>query len=399
MKRRTNMKQCILIIACIFNIITAHALTVNEVLESVKQNNFALKASEQTKNSAISSIKSTNNLSNPKVGFEYHEGANVDGNKYGISVTQKFEWPGLYKNRSDVNKALINVENTKQLSEYLNVLLDAKQLCIQIINLNRKLKVQETVVANITKLYSEYEKGFNHGEISILDINKLKIELLNTKRAYDELVSQRAGLFEKLTSLNGNKEIENLSSLYDYPTQSLESLDYYLAEVIKYDPSYLTLVANLDASNKNLSSAKMGWLPDLALSYKYSNEMGSKFNGFAVGVSVPIFANRNKVSASKSELIAAELTQKDVLAELESAIKTDYSHIVTAKSQIHSYNNVLESGNNEKMLQKALEGGQISLLDYLLELRYFLEAQQTLLDLEFEYNTLMTDLNKYQLLN
>jgi outer membrane protein TolC len=60
---------------------------------------------------------------------------------------------------------------------------------------------------------------------------------------------------------------------------------------------------------------------------------------------------------------------------------------------------VLESGNNEKMLQKALEGGQISLLDYLLELRYFLEAQQTLLDLEFEYNTLMTDLNKYQLLN
>ena len=51
------------------------------------------------------------------------------------------------------------------------------------------------------------------------------------------------------------------------------------------------------------------------------------------------------------------------------------------------------------MLQKALEGGQISLLDYLLELRYFLEAQQTLLDLEFEYNTLMTDLNKYQLLN
>ena len=399
MKRRTNMKQCILIIACIFNIITAHALTVNEVLESVKQNNFALKASEQTKNSAISSIKSTNNLSNPEVGFEYHEGANVYGNKYGISVTQKFEWPGLYKNRSDVNKALINVENTKQLSEYLNVLLDAKQLCIQIINLNRKLKVQETVVANITKLYSEYEKGFNHGEISILDINKLKIELLNTKRAYDELVSQRAGLFEKLTSLNGNKEIENLSSLYDYPTQSLESLDYYLAEVIKYDPSYLTLVANLDASNKNLSSAKMGWLPDLALSYKYSNEMGSKFNGFAVGVSVPIFANRNKVSASKSELIAAELTQKDVLAELESAIKTDYSHIVTAKSQIHSYNNVLESGNNEKMLQKALEGGQISLLDYLLELRYFLEAQQTLLDLEFEYNTLMTDLNKYQLLN
>lgn len=105
------------------------------------------------------------------------------------------------------------------------------------------------------------------------------------------------------------------------------------------------------------------------------------------------------MSASKSELIAAELTQKDVLAELESAIKTDYSHIVTAKSQIHSYNNVLESGNNEKMLQKALEGGQISLLDYLLELRYFLEAQQTLLDLEFEYNTLLTDLNKYQLLN
>ena len=50
------------------------------------------------------------------------------------------------------------------------------------------------------------------------------------------------------------------------------------------------------------------------------------------------------------------------------------------------------------MLEKALSGGQISLLNYLLELRYFLEAQQTLLDLEFEYNSILAKLNKYSLL-
>ena len=83
---------------------------------------------------------------------------------------------------------------------------------------------------------------------------------------------------------------------------------------------------------------------------------------------------------------------------MNSAIKNDYAQAVYLRSQIYSYNSVLTDSSNIEMLEKALSGGQISLLNYLLELRYFLEAQQTLLDLEFEYNSILAKLNKYSLL-
>ena len=393
------MKRYILTITIALCAICVKALTVDDIINNIKSNNIILKAIEESKNRAINNIKSTNNLSNPEVGFEYHKGSNISGNKYGFSVTQKIEWPGIYISRTKVNQSRIAVENAKQINEYLNILLDAKQLCIQLVNLNRKINIQQEVVTNISQLYTVYDKGFKHGEISIVDINKLKIEMLNVQRAFDELKAQRVAIKEQIIQLNGDIEIDQLTTLMDYPTQSLETLECYLSEVVKFDPTYIEQMADVEAMKKNLSVSKMGWLPDFSLSYMYTNELGTKFNGFAVGASVPIFANRNKVGASKSELIAKELSQKDILIKLESTIKAEYSHVVIAKSQMYSYSNILESGNNEKILMKALEGGQMSLLDYLLELRYFLEARPTLLDLELEYNSLLTSLNKYQLLN
>lgn len=393
------MKRYILTIAIALCTIYVKALTVDDIINNIKSNNITLKAIEESKNSAINNIKSTNNLSNPEVGFEYHNGSNISGNKYGFSVTQKIEWPGIYISRKKVNQSRITIENVKQINEYLNILLEAKQLSIQLVNLNKKISVQRDVVTNISQLYAEYDKGFKHGEISILDINKLKLELLNVQRILDELKAQRDAIKEQIVWLNGNIEIDQLTTLTNYPIQSLETLEFYLSEVVKFDPTYVEQTANVETMKKNLSVTKMGWLPDFSLSYKFTNELGTKFNGFAVGASVPIFANQNKVSASKSELIATELSQKDLLIKLETTIKTEYSHVVIAKSQMYSYSNILESGNNEKILKKALEGGQISLLNYLLELRYFLEARQTLLDIELEYNSLLTSLNKYQLLN
>lgn len=101
---------------------------------------------------------------------------------------------------------------------------------------------------------------------------------------------------------------------------------------------------------------------------------------------------------AKSEQISAEYGRQDTEIEMNSAIKNDYAQAVYLRSQIYSYNSVLTDSSNIEMLEKALSGGQISLLNYLLELRYFLEAQQTLLDLEFEYNSILTKLNKYSLL-
>lgn len=391
-------KKIYISIVFLLSIVNVYAITVDEILNTIANNNLSLQASNEECKSMIYNIKSYNNLSDPEVGFEYHSGSNIEGNKYGISVTQNIDWPGLYISRAKANKFRMSAAEAKLISDRLNILHEAKQLCMQIINLNRKVENQTLVYNNISQLYEEYEKGFQYGEISILDINKLKVELLNTKRELDQLIAQRNADIEKLYGLNGKTVIDGVSLLTVYPNQSLESKETYLGQVVTLDPEVQCIEYNKEATRKDVSSAKMGWLPNLSVGYRYTNELGSKFNGVAVGVSVPIFSNRNKVNATKSELLTSEYNQQSIIALKESQIKAYFEHIVTLQSQINSYKKVLDDNNNQLMLKKALDGGQITLLNYLLELRYFLEAKQTLLDLEYEYNSTLTSLNKYSLL-
>lgn len=394
------MKSKLLItfaIASIFSI-TANAITVESVLDSIESNNIHIKARIAEIKGKTSEIKSSNNLGDTEFGFEYQKGDNVEGNKYGFSVTQGFEWPGMYITRAKANKSKIKAAEYEFSSQKLDIMLNAKLVCLNIINANRKIKAQTDIYNNISQLYNEYEKGFKHGEISILDINKLKIELLNVKQALDKSITERNVLIEELTAINGDIAIAGVENIVDYPVQDLKAYDIYASEAISLDPvlNYSREVAN--SANKETTMAKMGWLPKFSVGYKFANELGSKFNGIAVGMSLPIFSNLNKVSMAKSEQISAEYGRQDTEIEMNSAIKNDYAQAVYLRSQIYSYNSVLTDSSNIEMLEKALSGGQISLLNYLLELRYFLEAQQTLLDLEFEYNSILAKLNKYSLL-
>lgn len=388
-----------IIIASFFCIaLQVNALTIDSILDSISNNNIELKAKIAETKSNIAEIKSGNNLGDTEFEFEYQKGNNINGNKYGFSVSQGFDWPGMYIARSNANKSKINAFEYEFLSRKLEVLSNAKQLCISIINANRKIRIQKDVYNNIKLLSDEYEKGFKHGEISILDINKLKIELLNVKQALDKSVTERNILIEELIAINGGKAISDIENMVSYPEQELKAFDIYENEITIYDPELNYNREMKNTSAKEISMAKMGWFPKFSVGYKFANELGDKFNGISIGMALPLFSNLNKVSMAKASLMSTEYTNHEVMVDKTTLIKTNYARAVYLKSQIYSYSSILSDSSNKLMLKKALDGGQITLLNYLLELRYFLEAQQTLLNLEYEYNSVLTTLNKYNIL-
>ena len=384
-----------IIIVSSFNI---KAITIESILDSININNTLLMSKNAEMNAKIADIKTSTNLGDTEIGFEYQNGANINGQKYGISVSQGFDWPGMYMARSKANNAKIKAAEYEFQIDKLDILFTAKQLCLNVINANQKIKAQTQIYNGIKQLSAEYEKGFKHGEISILDINKLKIELLNVKQALDKSIVERNNLIDKLTALNGNKSIANIESIDVYPNQELHAFETYTNEFSSLDPKLNYEAQILNSSNKEVTMAKLGWLPKFSVGYKYANELGDKFNGFEIGMALPLFSNINKVKTAKSTQLSAEYNEQDILAEKTAEIKSNYAQAVYLRSQIHSYNTVLSDTANHEMLRKALDGGQITLLNYLLEIRYFLEAEQTLLDLEFEYNSVLTTLNKYNLL-
>ena len=68
----------------------------DKVLDTVVSNNLALKYTDSENEAAIASMKAENTLDAPEIGFESLWGAKGIGDKRNFSVSQGFDWPGVY---------------------------------------------------------------------------------------------------------------------------------------------------------------------------------------------------------------------------------------------------------------------------------------------------------------
>ncbi|MGM9804376.1 MAG: TolC family protein [Muribaculaceae bacterium] len=376
----------------------ATAANIQDVLTQVKQNNKQLKALVAQIGADSLDLRSSNNLSNPEVEGAYLFGKGPLGDKWEVGVSQGFDWPGVYSARGKANNHRLEALSWSYRSAQLTVLSEAYDICLEIIACNRSIAFEKRVLSNLTEMYEKSSKGLEQGEVSILDTNKLRIECLAARQRIDESEVLRDAAIKRLEGCNGNVPIGGIESLCEYPQQQLKELSYYLNQVRGVDPQLQELSASMMADKGDVDVAKMQGLPKFKLGYKYANELGDKFNGVTMGVSLPVFENRGKKNAAKARQIATELQYDNVAAAAESLVSENYGKASRLRSQISEYSKALGDGNNLVVLQKALQGGQITLLNYLQEVRYFTEAQAVLLDMEKELNATMLVLNRYQLL-
>lgn len=374
---------------------------VDAIINSIQSNNADIKANASSLAADSIEIASSNYLEDPKVDFEYLFGAPAVGDKWAIGISQGFEWPCIYAARKRANRSKMTALSYSHEMKRLEVLMKAKNLCLDLINANKQISVQKSIYDNYKNLYDKYYVAYQKGEAGIIDLNKLKIELVNASQALSDIETGRNKIIDDLNALNNGNEFTDLtiSNIKEYPVEEFLTLDAYSQLYMENDPENNYYGRLNDALEAGDNVAKMGWFPKFDIGYKYSNEIGDSFNGFTVGASIPLFANRNKVKAAKAEVIANELTRQNRQMAEMARIKSQFAKAVSLKQQFESYKSILGDRNCYLVLEKALEGGQISLLDYLQEVNYFLDAENKMLELEYQYQSIMAELNKYSLLN
>lgn len=391
------MKRMIIIAATLAMANAANAITIEDVIANVKQNNKELKYTTAQIDAQASEIKTNNNLSNPVVEGGYLFGKGPAENKWEVGVSQEFEWPGLYSSRGAANKARVEAMKLGYSVKQLQLLTEAYGVCLDIISLNRQIEYEKNIQSNIDALYEKNMKAFEHGEVSVIDINKLKVERIGLQQKIDDCVLRRDALVKQLEGYNANMPLAGVESLNEYPAQQLVSLDEYLAEAKESAPEVMQYRADMAADEKDVKVAKMQGLPKFSLGYKHANEEGNSFNGATVGVSLPIFENRGKKKAAKAKAISSQLAYDNAVLVLTNEVTTNYNKATTLGKQLAGYSEALDGVNNVEILNKALAGGQISLLTYLQEVRYFVEARAVMLEMESEYNQVLVNLNKYKM--
>ena len=209
--------------------------------------------------------------------------------------------------------------------------------------------------------------------------------------------SARIAKLQELATLNGGIAIDFTDTTYmsDGDILSFEELR---AEAVTSNPQLLTLKSEQVAARRQLSVNKSKSLPGFELGYRMNTATGGeRFNGFLVGISIPLFSNRNNVKQAKAQALYTDLQLESTTTTVESELHQLYNQSVALKTSMDEYNMVLKSQNSLALLNKAIQTGQISMIEYFVDVTTFYQSMQNYMQLQNEYQKVMAQLYKYKL--
>ncbi|MDO4756705.1 MAG: TolC family protein [Parabacteroides sp.] len=393
------MKRFIVTIVCLATAWTVGAQnTLEEVLRNVEANNKELQANRQLVNAQKLETKVANNLPDPSVTYSH-----LYGNQEGMGFTgefvasQAFDFPTLYIQRNKLSK--IKGESWDRQSDELRqqVLLQAKELCLDLVFLNQQKALLEIRRQNAEQLSALYEQRLRNGDANILETNKINLELLNVRNEARMNEANRVAKLQELTVLNGGIEIQFDDTIYmqvEIPSSFVDLKQ----EVMSADRRLLALQSNKEASLRQIKVNRSKGLPSFNLGYRMNPSSGGKrYNGFLVGISIPLFSNRNNVRQAKAESLYADLQLDNAETMVERNLHQLYNQAIALRTSIDEYSRVLSSQNNLVLLNKAIQAGQISMIEYFVDVTTLYDSMQNHMQLQNEYQKVMAQLYKFQL--
>lgn len=393
------MKQFIIIAALASAVLSASGQnSIDEVLRSIEANNKELQANGQLTISKKLEAKLDNNLPDPSVSYVHQygnrEGMGIQGE---LVASQSFDFPSVYVQKNKLAKSKA-VSYDRQGAEFRQqILLQAKELCLDLVLLNQQKALLDQRRQNAEQLSELYATRLQSGDANILETNKINLELLNAKTEARMNEATRIAKLQELATLNGGIAIEFTDTAYT-PVKELLSFEELRSEAVTSNPQLLTLKSEQIAAQRQLSVNKSKGLPGFELGYRLNTATGGeRFNGFLVGVTIPLFSNRNNVRQAKAQSLYTDLQLESTTSTVESELRQLYNQSLALRTSMDEYNTVLKSQNNLALLNKAIQTGQISMIEYFVDVTTLYQSMQNYMQLQNEYQKVMAQLYKYKL--
>lgn len=392
------MNRIIIIIAFVAGItgVKAQSNSIDAFLESVKVNNTTLKALSGKADADKTENKMGINLANPEIEFGklWAGSGSGESNEIDFSVTQSFDFPTAYRNRSKMTDEQNKSVDIQYQVAMADVLHQARLLCVEYIfmqKMNKELKSRSEAARN---LLGAYQKLFDRGEVSILDRNKAKLNQMTVEKALQLNEVELSTLRLELERLNGGVAIP---SIEDYsPYASPIDFEAWFNTVKDNIPLLQQSQQEISVSRKQESLARSLNLPKFKAGYKGERVGGFTSQGFTVGMSIPLWEGRNTVKSKKIQTRALEFQHEDTQLQMKNQLRNQYGKAVQLAGLLDSYKKEVNPDTDYALLQKAFEKGQLSLINYLLELEAYYELTDEILNTEKEYQLAKSELERWE---
>ena len=372
--------------------------SIDQVLKSIETNNKSLQANTKMTDAQKLEAQTGKFLANPSVEWEQMWGnRNNPGSEYTLTVKQSLDFPTTYSNKNKLANLKANTIGFQSAAYRQQLLLNAKQTCIEIIYLRKQKSLLDERLANAETMFALYKKRFESGDANQLELNKIQLELLNAQNQSRLNKAALTAAEEQLRNFNGGNPITFDAT--DYPTgEELINFDQLQAAFMEADPNLKSLTGDQEIANREVKLSRSLTLPKFDVGYKRNaakDHVAS--NGFMVGVSIPLFENKNTVKKAKAQAEFATASLEDNRLNLKTNLQQLYQQAEALQISRADYAKVLEQQRNIELLNKALNAGQLSVIDYFTELTTIYDSHQSYLDVETEYHSILAQLYQYKL--
>lgn len=391
------MKQIIIltitIIAFGLNIFSQN--NIETILVEIEKNNTMLSALQKSSEAEKLGNSTGSYLQNPE--FEFHylwSDPTSFGNRTDISIKQTFDFPTAYKYRNqivDIKNQQVDLEYKKQLR---NLQLQVRLVCFDLIYQNTLISELSLRMDHAKSIANSYKLKFDLGETNILEYNKAQLNLLNISKELELIEIERNALLSELRLFNGGINLDFTDSVFHSPELAVDFEQWYeIAE--QNNPVLNWLHQEIEKSQKQEKFNRALSLPKIQAGYMSEKVVGLQYQGVIVGLSIPLWENKNTVKYAKANALAFESIAIDNRLQYYNQLKTLHTKAIGLQKSTTDYRLNLLLLDNSGLVKKALDKGEISMIEYILELSIYYESVDRLLKLERELNITVAELNQY----
>lgn len=370
---------------------------IEELLNEIAQNNTELIAYQSFIESRQLENKSENNLPDPQFsGYYLPFGDNTTDAYTEYQISQSFEFPTVYGVRSKWNELKLKQLNTVFVKRNQEILLNAKINIIEVVFLIKQKEIEVKRRTQSKQVFDQIQELYNKEQVGILDLNKAKIAWIQEQFVVEQIESEIQILQSKLETLNGGNPLTGLSSEIVLPN-NVGTIENLWNEKLDKEPLLLELKAKENVSLQKIKLEKNKRLPNLALGYNYQGVRGSSYAGFYGGVSIPLWNNKNKVKAAQANFEYQQSNTEVITTSYYRQFQENFNRYQILLKKLNEYQQTISELGSEELLFKAYTLGELSYMNYYIELQFYQNASDEMLQMEKELQLLKSQLLKHKL--
>lgn len=354
---------------------------IDSVLIQVQKNNPQLKALHKSNQAEIAELKAGNTIGETAVEYSPFYQRGVSGLASSeLIVSQEFDFPTLYNARRKSTVIQQDIKNREYDILCRDILLETAKICydLEYAIENRQL-INQRMAASDT-LLSIYEKRMLHGDATIIDLNRVKMDRMNLMTEKVKNEGETRSIMAELERL-GCKDV----------TPGINPTKPKLTALTNRDINNALAEKSTELSYQELKITQQGWLPKLTVGYRRNTEVRESLNGFLVGVSMPLFSNQQKVKAARQRIDAMKEQEVAIRHEMETKRHALEVEVNNLRNIISTYDNALMQQTLTTLL-RAVNCGEMSVIEYYNEADRIYSIIQEHIETKNKYNKAVLEL-------